>query len=121
MNKKSIAIASLILAIISLVPMIFAPNSLDGAIIYTIVFIIIAVVAVILGFVGKSASKGLGVAGIVIGMISVVLLGLAVFGYFGMKNATNCVDQGNGTYKCELLGQETEVPASFVREDQIKK
>ena len=121
MNKKNLAVVSLVLSIISLVPFVWTPDSLDTAMIFCVVFVFIAIAGIICGFMGKSASKGMGIAGIVIGIIAIIVLGLSILGLAGMKSATNCVDQGNGMSKCEYMGQELEMPTSYVREDQKKK
>ena len=121
MNKKSLAIASLVLAIVSLIPLILSPDTLSAASTFALIGVFIAIAAIVLGFIGKSASKGFGIAGIVIGVIAAGLLGLAVLGFGAMKNATNCVDLGNGMSKCEYAGQELEMPTPYVTEEQKKK
>ncbi len=120
-NRKKIAIASLTLSLLSLIPAVIFPGSLTGAMIFTIIGIFIAIIGTILGFIGKSASKGLAISGIVIGIISCVYLCWLLIGYFVLKNATDCVDNGNGTSSCNSFGQELEVPNSMLREDQMKK
>ncbi len=120
-NKKKIAIASLTMSLLSLVPVIILPDSLTGAQIFIIVGILLALAGAVLGFIGKSASKGLAISGIVIGMISFIILALALVGTFAYKNATDCVDNGNETSTCNYMGQEIEVPNSMLREDQMKK
>ena len=114
MNKKKLAIASLVLAICSIIPMIVGPNTLNGMLTFCLIGVGLAIAAVILGFIGKSASKGMGITGIVIGIISGLLLSFTIIGIAGMKNVTNCVDQGNGTSKCELYGQEVEIPNEYL-------
>ena len=122
MNKKNLAVASLVLSIMALViPNVWLPGSIDTAMIFCVVFVFVAIAGVVCGFMGKIASKGIGITGIVIGIIAVAILAFAMIGFAGMKNATNCVDQGNGSSKCEYMGQEVEVPTPYVREDQKKK
>lgn len=120
-NKKKMAIASLIISIISLTPFIILPDSLSGTQIFVIVGILLAIAGAILGFVSKSEAKGLAIAGIVIGIISCVILCFSLICFIGIKNATNCVDNGNGTATCDYLGQELEAPISYLTEEQMKK
>jgi len=120
-TKKKLAIASLVASILSLIPNIVLPESLSLAQILIIVCIFIALAGVVLGFIGKSEAKGLSIAGIIIGIISCILLCFSLIGFFGMQNATDCVDNGNGFSTCNYLGQEIEVPNEYLREDQMKK
>jgi len=120
-TKKKLAIASLVASILSLIPNIVLPESLSLAQILIIVCIFIALAGVVLGFIGKSEAKGLSIAGIIIGIISCILLCFSLIGFFGMQNATDCVDKGNGFSTCNYLGQEIEVPNEYLREDQMKK
>lgn len=120
-NKKKLAIVSLIMSIVSLTPLIIAPDSLTGAQIFVIIGILLAIVGAVLGFVCKSDAKGLSIAGIVIGIISCAILCFSLIGFIGIKNATNCVDNGNGMATCDYMGQELEVPTSYLTEEQMKK
>lgn len=120
-NKKKFAIASLILSLLSLVPLIIRPNSLTGAQIFVIVGIFLGIIGAVLGFIGKSASKGLSISGIVIGIISCVILCFSLIGFSVYENATDCVDNGNGTSTCNYSEEEVEVPTSMLREDQKKE
>ena len=104
MNKKIFAILSLILSIISLVPMFISPDTANSAMIYIAVFILIAIVGIVFGIIGMKASKGMGITGIVIGAISLIALSLSILGLVAFKSFTNCVDQGNGMAKCEFMG-----------------
>lgn len=92
MNKKFLGVASLVLAIISLVPFIVVPDTLSGAKTFIIVAIVLAVLAIVLGFVGKKESKGLSIAGIIIGFISAILMAFSLIGYVGIEKASDCVD-----------------------------
>jgi len=79
-TKKKLAIASLVASILSLIPNIVLPESLSLAQILIIVCIFIALAGVVLGFIGKSEAKGLSIAGIIIGIISVIgLAGSAIY------------------------------------------
>lgn len=120
-NKKKFAIASLVMSIVSLIPLIISPNSLNGTLVVVIIAIFVAIVSAIFGFIGKSASKGMAISGIVISIISCVVLCFSLIGFQAIKNATDCVDNGNETSTCNYLGEELEVPNSFLREDQMKK
>ena len=120
-NKKKIAIASLIVSILSLIPLIITPDSLTGTLIFIILGIFMGIIGGILGFIGKSEAKGLSISGIVIGIISCVVLCFSLVGFSVIKDATDCVDNGDETATCNYLGEELEVPTSMLREDQIKK
>ncbi len=121
MSKKNMATASLVLSLVSVIPLIIGPDSLSGQMIFSIVGIIFGIIAIVLGFIGKSESKGKAIAGIVIGIISTVVLCFALVGFNAIKGATDCVDQGNGISKCKLYGEDFEVPTSFLTEEQKKK
>lgn len=120
-NKKKFAVASLIFSLLSLIPLIICPDSITGAQIFVIIGIILGIIGAILGFIGKGASKGLAISGIVIGIISCVVLCFSLIGFSAIKDATDCVDNGDGTSTCIYLGEELQVPNSMLREDQIKK
>jgi len=120
-KNKKFAIASLVMSIISLIPVIISPDSLSGAQIFVIIGIFCAIIAIVLGFLGKSASKGLAISGIVIGVLSCIVLCLAMIGFFGIKSATDCVDNGDETSTCSYLGEELIVPNSMLSEEQFKK
>ena len=120
MNKKFLGVASLVLAIISLVPFIVVPDTLSGAKTFIIVAIALAVLAIVLGFVGKKESKGLSIAGIIIGFISAILMSFSLIGYVGIEKASDCVDNGDGTSNCKYMGEDLEgVPNIYLREDQM--
>lgn len=120
-NKKKFAVASLILSILSLVPLIILPDSMTGAQVCVCISILLGIVGAVLGVVGKSASKKLAISGIVIGAISCVVLCFMLIGLFSMSNATDCVDNGDNTSTCKYAGQEVSIPNSMLREDQKKK
>ena len=120
-NKKKIAVASLTMSLLSLVPVIISPESLTGTMAFVAVGILFAIVGVILGFIGKSASKGLSISGIVIGIISFGFLCMALVGFMAIKNVTDCVDNGDQTSTCNYMGVEIEVPNGMLSEEQMKK
>lgn len=120
-KKKKIAICSFIMSLVSLIPAIILPDSLIGAEIFIIIGMLLAIAAIVLGFVGKSGAKGFSIAGIVIGIVSLIVLCLSIIGILGMKSAKNCVDKGNGMATCEYMGQEVEVPTTYLTEEQMKR
>ena len=121
MDKKKMAVASLTLSLVSLIPVVISPNSLTGALIFCIVGIFLGIIGVVLGFLGKSASKGLAISGIIIGIVSCLILCVALVGFAGMANSTDCVDNGDGTATCDFMGEKIEIPTDMLREDQMKK
>ena len=120
-KKKRMAKASLVLSIISLIPLIINLNNLIAAEVLIIVGIIIAIVSVILGFTAKSEAKGLSIAGIIVGIFSLIVLCITLMGFLAIKNVKDCVDKGNNTATCSYMGQEIEVPIPYLTEEQMKK
>lgn len=120
-NKKNFAVASLILSLLSLIPLIITPDSLTGAKIFAIIAIFLGIAGIVLGFIGKSTSKGLSISGIILGIISCIILFTSLMGLLMIEKVTNCIDNGNGTSTCSYLEQQIEVSNSLLREDQIKK
>lgn len=118
---KKLAIASLVVSIMSLVPIIITPDSLTGAEIFVVVGIFLGVIGIVLGFIGRKEAKGLAISGIVIGIITCVILCISLIGFSAIKNATDCVDNGDETSTCNYMDQDLEVPNSMLREDQMKK
>ena len=121
MNKKTFATLSLILAIISILTLVFTTGTIERATLFVGIGLALSVISIVFGFIGKSEAKGLSIAGIIIGILSFVLVGLSLIGLIGMKNATDCVDNGNGTSKCVYMGTEIEVPNNFIKDSQWKK
>lgn len=120
-NKKKFGVASLIVSILSLIPLVITPDSLTGAQIFVVIGVVLGIIGVILGVIGKSVSKGLSISGIVIGIVSCVILCFSLIGFFVIKDATDCIDNGNETSTCNYFGEEIEVPNSMLREDQMKE
>ena len=120
-NKKKFAVASLVLSLLSLAPLRVLPDSMKGAQIFVCIGILLGIVGVVLGIVGKSASKKLAISGIVIGAISCAILCFTLVGFMAMENATDCVDNGDGTSTCKYIGQEINVPNSMLSEEQKNK
>ena len=120
-NKKKFAVTSLVLSLLSLVPLIVLPDSMTGIQICICIGIILGIVGIVLGVVGKSASKKLAISGIVIGAISFAILCLMVFGLSVAMNATDCVDNGDNTSTCKYRGEEINIPNSMLSEEQKNK
>ncbi len=121
MDKKKMGTASLVLSLVSLFPLLLSPSNIKTAEIFVVVFVILAIASIILGFMSKKEAKGLAISGIVIGIISLIFLCLALIGFVGISNATNCIDNGDETSTCMYNGVEIEVPNIYLREDQKEK
>lgn len=121
-NKKNFGTISLVLAILSVVvPTIISLDSLNAELIFVTVFLLFGIASVVFGFLGKKESKGLSIAGIVIGIISIILLCIGLAGMLMYKSATDCVDNGNKTSTCVIFGEKIEIPSSYLNDDQMKK
>jgi MFS family permease len=121
-NKKIFGTISLVLAILSVVvPTIISLDSLNAELIFVTVFLLFGIASVVFGFLGKKESKGLSIAGIVIGIISIILLCVGLAGMLMYKSATDCVDNGNKTSTCVIFGEKIEIPSSYLNDDQMKK
>ena len=120
-NKKKIAIAAFVVSILSLLPLIILPSSITSAMVVVGVGILFAIAGVILGFIGKSGSKGLSISAIVIGIISCLVLCLSLLGLSVIKSVTDCVDNGDGFSTCTYMGEEIELPNEMLTDDQMKK
>ena len=112
---------SLILSIISLISSIFNPSPLILSEIFVFVGLILAIAGIVLGFLSVKEVKGMSIASICIGFISVVLLLLCFLGLVVIGSVKNCVDQKNGKSMCEFSGTEIEVSNTFLRENQKQK
>lgn len=121
-NKKNLAIASLILSILSLILSLILPtSSLTTAKIYVIILILVSIVAIVLGFISKNDTKGLATAGIVVGFVAFALSILNLSGLFIIEKVNDCVDNNDGTSTCTYMGKEMKVPTSYLKDEQIKK
>ncbi len=120
-SKKDMAKISLILSIISLISSIFNPSPLILSEIFVFVGLILAIAGIVLGFLSVKEVKGMSIASICIGFISVVLLLLCFLGLVVIGSVKNCVDQKNGKSMCEFSGTEIEVSNTFLRENQKQK
>ena len=120
-NKKNIAIASLVVSILSAATILISPSSMTGTLILIVTGVILAIVGTVLGFIGKKEAKGFAISGIVIGILSCILLCFSLIGVMAIQAATDCVDNGNGVSTCNYLGQELEVPTGMLTEEQMKK
>lgn len=118
-NKKSFAIASLVLSITSIVLYVFGVSeSLKTTMIVVGISACIAIVGIVLGVIGRKEGKGFSIAGIIIGVLSFILLSMTLLSLYMLKEATNCVETENGTAICELLGTEVEIPINYLNEEQ---
>ena len=120
MNKKTMGTCSLVLAIISLVPMLWLPSSLSATELFVVVCILLSIVAAILGFISRKESKGTAITGIVIAIISCLLLCFSLIGLTAYKSATDCVDNGDETSTCKYMGQEIQVPNRYLTPEQYQ-
>lgn len=120
-NKKKFAVASLVLSLLSLALLIVLPDSMTGIQVCICIGILLCIVGVILGIVGKDGSKKLAISGIVIGVLSFAVLCFLLVGSMIIKNATDCVDNGDDTSTCKYIGQEINVPNSMLSEEQKNK
>lgn len=121
-SKKTMAITSIVLSIISLLGVFFEFDSLTLIKVIIGICILVAIIGIILGFISKKEEKKLSTAGIVVGFISFGLLVLTLMGIVLIENnAKNCVDNGKGISTCEYLGEELEVKTSWLREEQNER
>lgn len=121
-KKKIMAITSICLAIISLIPIVVLPESVIWAEVTILFSIILSIISIVLGIIGKSESKGIAIMGIVIAVISCVLLFFSLTGVVAISKSTDCVDNGDGTSTCKFFGQDMEnIPNSMLTEEQMAK
>ena len=120
-SKKTLGIVALVLAILSLCPLVIGFETIKATMILECVALLFGVCAAVLGFVSKKDAKGMAIAAIVIGIISMVFVGLSLLGLTAISKATDCVDNGDGTATCQYMGQELEIPTDYLTEDQMKK
>lgn len=121
-KKKPFAIAALVLALLPIVLLLFIPvKTLDAIQTEVIVLLVMEVAAVVCGFLGVKASKGMAITGIVVGILFAFLFAMALLGFKVIRNATDCVDNGNGTATCQVMGQEMEIDKNMLTEEQMRK
>ncbi len=118
-KKKTLAILSLVLSILSIFPFLFAGSS--NILILSIIGLFFAIVGVILGFIAFKEAKGLSLAGIIIGIICIIILVLGISGLYLIQNLENCVDNNDGTATCTYSGVEVQVPIESLNENQMKE
>ena len=85
-----------------------------------------AIFAIIFAIVGMKASKGMSIAGLIIGIIGVIFMGIMVLGTSVIAGLENCVENTNGNVTCEMAGtgQTFEVPKEskgLLSDKQYKK
>ena len=121
MDKKKLAITSIVLSVLSLLILLLTP-----AINYTVVIIscviclIMSIIGIVCGFKAKEV-KGLAITGIVIGFVAAALILLTTIGTIGYKAATDCVKKDEDYAVCKLEGQEFEIPITLLDESQFAK
>ena len=120
MNKKVFGILSLVFALSPVTAVLIKSSDLGVVKTCVIVYFILAILAIIFGFIGIKAKKGLSIAGIIIGFLSVILMGLALLGLKAIDEAKECVKVDDDKYKCQAYGQEIEIPGMYLRDDQKK-
>ena len=120
MNKKTFAALSLILALAPFLTVFIPVKSIDIISILVIVFIVCELLAVIFGIIGIKGSKGMSIAGIVIGIIMVILSVVIFAGLKLIKDAKNCVNNGNGKATCKILDSDIDIPTFLLKESQMK-
>ena len=96
MDKKKMGTIGLVLAILTFIPLVAPLSSLSVALVITIIGIVVAIASIICAIIAFKESKGKAIATIIIAIISTILLFFAILGFTGIKNATDCVDNGNG-------------------------
>lgn len=120
-DKKIFGTISLVVAIMSIIVMLIPGESVNLAKTVSMISLIFALIAIILGFIGKKDAKKLSISAIVIGFIMLVFNLFALLGFSTIENAKDCVDNGDGTATCVVFGQETSIPTNQLTEDQMKK
>ena len=141
MKNNTMSILSLVLSIVSLAISFVWPDVNTVTIMCTIC-LLFAIAGIIMGFMGRKQiktsnekGKGLALAGIIIGFISAIFNGMAIFGSIAMKNidyndmslctmdnvTKDCVDNGDGTSTCKYMNS-YEIPCSTdkLKESQFK-
>ena len=121
-KRKPFAIAALVLALLPLALLLFIPvKSMSAIETEVIVLLVMEVAAVVCGILGVKASKGMAITGIVVGILLAILFAIALLGFKVIKNATDCVDNGDGTATCQVMGQEMDIDMNMLTEEQIRK
>ena len=136
-GNNKLAVASLVLAIVAALIMFFWPNA--DTIAYVLI-VVCGVAAVVCGIIGnsqikksKEEGKGFATAGIIMGIVLVILIVMSYIGLQAIKDVSfndqvyckqvsSCVDNGDGTSTC-LFMDELEMPCTteYLTEAQFKK
>ena len=136
-GNNKLAVASLVLAVLAALIMFFWPD--DNIIGYALIAVC-AIAAIVCGAVGKSQikkskeeGKGMATAGIIMGIVLVILIVMSYIGLQAIKDVSfndqvyckqvsSCVDNGDGTSTC-LFMDELEMPCTteYLTEAQFKK
>ncbi len=120
-KDRRLAVASLVLALIALIPFIYLPSNIKVAMAIVVICILVAVVGVVLGFLGKKQDKGIAIAGTIIGFVAIFILCITLFGLVVIKDAKDCVVKDDEVSTCEYMGQEIEIPNVLLTDDQMKE
>ena len=120
-NKRKMAIASIVLSVVSLPPFVIAPEKIEVAQLFIVICVLIAIVGAILGYISKKDGKGLSIAGIVVGIISCILLIISLIGFLLFSKVSDCVDNGDDTATCQYAGQTVNVPINYLTDEQMKR
>lgn len=139
-NKKNLmSIVSLVAVIVALIILVVWPDG-DTATIGLGITILVSIVAIVCGFIGKSQikktkekGKGLALTAIILGFIACILAAYTMFILSAIKDvnfndtticpkASDCVDNGDGTSTCSFQGV-YDVPCSTknLTSEQFKK
>lgn len=143
MKKNNLmTILSFVASILGLIIALIWPDG-DTAVMGISISIVIAIIGIVLGFVGKKKiktthekGKGLALAGIILGFVNIIWCGLVLLSLIvtqdinyndaticTMDNMTkNCIDNGDGTSTCRY-NDVYDVPCSTdkLKDTQFKK
>ena len=120
MNKKIYGIISVVLSLAPLTSFLINTSNVDTIETIVLIYLLLSIAAIVLGFIGRKENKVVSIIGIVLGFIGVLILGLATIGFKVVKEAKDCTLLENGNYKCIAYDQEIEVPAFLLRDEQKK-
>lgn len=120
MNKKIFGILSLILSLAPCLIIFFPAKNLDTVVMFVIAAMVCELLAIIFGFIGKKAAKGMSIAGIIIGIIMFIISIIVFAGFKLIMSAKDCVDNGNDTATCKLLDNDVEIPTRLLKDSQMK-
>ena len=88
---------------------------------FVIAAMVCELLAIIFGFIGKKAAKGMSIAGIIIGIIMFIISIIVFAGFKLIMSAKDCVDNGNDTATCKLLDNDVESFNSKIKKFYFEK